>query len=315
MKCRNCGREINDTAARCGYCNAIVKPEQRKFAVQQPAAPRPVVTPPSVETPRPVVTPPPVNKKPEKKTPVYKKWWFWSVISIVLILIVGVVFLVMYLSESKKAEEAPAADAGLVLVTDESGINDMREEAVSSDNLVDMAFIINGIEYQFPLKLQDFTVNGWSLSAEGGENDSIPAGGTLSHTFVSGDQSFNVVFFNPTSSALPVKDCYIGEVSSTWIDITLAKNITTHASTRADVIAAYGQPLGGSTPPFYYYGTYSSDEMYYNYPMMNTKQFYTFKFDENTAETGGSDSDKLLYVNIQWYDPDAVNRYNERSGN
>ena len=80
MKCRNCGREINDTAAFCGHCNAIVKPEQRKIAPQ-----RPRVQPP-------VMTPPPVNNQPDDSTPVYRIWWFWTVIALLLILIVGIVF-------------------------------------------------------------------------------------------------------------------------------------------------------------------------------------------------------------------------------
>ena len=64
MKCRNCGREINDTAAFCGHCNAIVKPEQRKIAPQ-----RPPVQPP-------VMTPPPANNQPDDSTPVYRKYLF-----------------------------------------------------------------------------------------------------------------------------------------------------------------------------------------------------------------------------------------------
>ena len=293
MYCGNCGFNVPDNLTVCPKCKATVR----------------------ASAPAPVQAPPPVNHTPPKK----KKSKTTAVIIILsfifaIVIAVFAFFFAKYLSETKKAESAPA-DSGLVDVTNEGGITDIREADISSENLEDMAFIINGIEYRFPLKLDDFTVNGWSLSVDGGENDSIPAGGTLSRTFVCGNDSFNVVFFNPTGASLAVKDCYIGEISSTWVDITLAKNITTHASTRADIVNAYGQPVDGSSAPYYYYGSYSAQQMSNNYPVMNTLPFYTLKFDENTASTGASDSDKLLYVNIQWYDPDAVNRYNERSGN
>ena len=93
MKCRNCGREINDTAAFCGHCNAIVKPEQRKIAPQ-----RPTVQPP-------VMTPPPVNNQPDDSTPVYRKWWFWTVIALLLILVVGIVFFGLFAGEDNNSEK------------------------------------------------------------------------------------------------------------------------------------------------------------------------------------------------------------------
>lgn len=93
MKCRNCGREINDTAAFCGHCNAIVKPEQRKIVPQ-----RPPVQPP-------VMTPPPANNQPDDSTPVYRKWWFWTVIALLLILVVGIVFFGLFAGEDNNSEK------------------------------------------------------------------------------------------------------------------------------------------------------------------------------------------------------------------
>ena len=95
MICRNCGKTINDQATFCGYCNAIVKPEQIKAQrnlnyVQQPVQQQiyPPVAPQQF-SPMPPQVP---QKKP--KDPVYKKWWFWTVLILILILVSGIIFMI-----------------------------------------------------------------------------------------------------------------------------------------------------------------------------------------------------------------------------
>lgn len=112
MICRNCGKPINDTATYCGYCNAIVKPEQiiaqkTKSAYQQ--IPQ-----------QPIIYQHPAPQPPkEEKASFYKKWWFWTVIVLIILLIIGIIFFVTNSKENnddKKVDSKTTTQAVTVTV-------------------------------------------------------------------------------------------------------------------------------------------------------------------------------------------------------
>ncbi len=136
MKCRNCGQEINDSAKFCTYCGtqniqepapeaqaAPVQPE----APEQPSAPtepvQPVQTP---SQPQPPVQQPyyqpqaqPVQSPSEEKTPIFKQWWFWTIIAVIVLLVVGII------AFAGASDKEPDND---VIVTTEESENDAAED-------------------------------------------------------------------------------------------------------------------------------------------------------------------------------------------
>lgn len=113
MICRNCGKTINDTATFCGYCKAIVKPEQIKFQKEQAARNQAVQQQPVFQPPMPV---PPQ----EEKVSFYKKWWFWTAVALIVILLIGILFFVLNGNSDKenKSDKKDSEATQAVSVTD-----------------------------------------------------------------------------------------------------------------------------------------------------------------------------------------------------
>ena len=113
MICRNCGKTINDTATFCGYCKAIVKPEQIKFQKEQAARNQAVQQQPVFQPPMPV---PPQ----EEKVSFYKKWWFWTAVALIVILLIGILFFVLNgkSDKEKKSDKKDSEATQAVSVTD-----------------------------------------------------------------------------------------------------------------------------------------------------------------------------------------------------
>lgn len=78
MKCQNCGKEINQDMQFCDNCGAPV--------MQQPQPPMQNNQPVQFQQ-NPVPPQMPVTKK---KKPLYKKWWFWVLVGLAIIIIYAI---------------------------------------------------------------------------------------------------------------------------------------------------------------------------------------------------------------------------------
>ena len=295
MFCGNCGHMIPNGATVCPNCSATVKKKAPVNNVQMPSTP-----------------PAPADNGKRKLS---KNEIAVIVITCIFTVILGVFafYLVKYSVEVKKAPEAVSVTNDLVDVNaEDSAVGEMRVASNSAQSLDEMKVVIGGVEYQFPLMLEDLTANGWAHSGSSFVTAPIEAYQTKYVTLNLGADSMDICLYNPTAETLDIDECYIGSISSSWVDVILAKNITTHLSTRADVIAAYGNPSDKSTNTYLYYGNVEADFIL-DYPLDNTTPVVTFKFDEECDQRGAYDSDVLLYVNIQWFNPDVIALYNERS--
>lgn len=304
MFCGNCGHPIPNGLNVCPNCSATVTPKVsansplRNSGFQRPVAP----------------VPPPANFSAPQKKKLSKNAVAGIIITCVFAVILSVFafYLIRYSTEVKKAPEAASAPADLVTVNDnEASVGEVKEADNSSESLEEMVIVIGGVEYQFPLKISDFTANGWIHSDTEFVLNPLAPNETKTITLNLGEDSMDVVLFNPTSSTLEITECFIAEISSNWVDFILAKNITTHTSTRAEIIEAYGTPAQGSNDVYLYYG--NVDDFVLDYPIKSTTPIVTLKFDENCVENGAKDTDVLLYVNVQWYNPDVEELYGERS--
>ncbi|MBO5411370.1 MAG: zinc-ribbon domain-containing protein [Clostridia bacterium] len=150
MKCRNCGQEINDNAKFCTYCGtqniqepapeaqpAPVQPEMpaQPETPAQPVAPaepiQPVYAPvPPVQTPtqpQPPVQQPyyqpqvqPAQSPSEDKKPIFKQWWFWTIIAVIVLLVVGII------AFAGSSDKNP--DNDVVITTEESENDNSGDE-------------------------------------------------------------------------------------------------------------------------------------------------------------------------------------------
>lgn len=319
MFCGNCGKFIPDGMNACPNCHSTVRPNS---PVQTPPPPpvynfNPVNPYNQVPNAVPPVAPQmPVDNKPPKKKK--KHTAAFVILTLIFTVVLGVFafYFIKYTTEVKKVPEPVSAPVGLVNVNSENAqVGDIQEITNDSQSVYDMTFIIGGVKYSLPMKLSDFQADGWIYNDTDYNKKTVPAGETKMIMLHLGEYSIDVTLFNPTSSDLSPEECFIGEISSTWAEFILPKNITTHKSTRADIIEAYGNPDSEYLNIYMYYGYSQNEFAFYEYPMDSTVPAITFKFDEDCYSNGAKDTDVLKYVNIQWYDPDVVTKYNERSGN
>lgn len=274
MLCPKCGHQLDGAVAFCPNCAA------------------------------PVTTPPVAPQKSKKN----------KIVIIILSVIVAVLaaafvyFLVGYLnqvSNGASAENVTLIDTGNVALKKSPEITN------PSDSLDDMLFVINGEEYQFPLKLEDFTENSWETMNEDDKDRIIPAGEYTYARLYCGEKEMVLAFYNPTEKDAPIEDCYVGRIEPIWVDVILPGNITTHKSTRLEVKEALGMPNSDSTHTYWHYGEETEDNMFINYALNNESPYITLKFDEECYENGAKDDDVLKYVDIQWFDPDVESKQNE----
>ncbi len=244
-------------------------------------------------------------------------------VSILAILIGVFVFLLSGYLKSVKDDELsvdaqPVEALDIVDAGSDTGALEAKEITNPSNNLFDMIFVLNGVEYQFPLKTSDFLANGWSFVDETKADEMVVYGEYKSCILVSGSNIIRVCSYNPSSEDTKTVDCYVGSVSPIVVNsFILPCNITLHKSTRFDTASAYGMPNSNSGDVRWYYGepdkyvlgaSESTIELMYNQtPLIQVK------YDENCEKTGSDDNDIVKYIELEWYDLDVEAKYAERS--
>jgi|GEM_PF-4333161 len=288
MYCSNCGAWIEGAVKFCPNCAALIEKNE---------------TPPEISS----ETPP--QKPPKKKLGTKKIVFIAAALIIAVLVLVFGIFLVKYL----KAADSGEKNTQIEFVEAEGEVEEAKEATNPSTSLEDMLFVINGVEYQFPLKIDDFTSNGWKMNSDDIAETVVEAQKTHYFSLTCGDSRISVGVFNPTEKKQKVIDCYIGEISVKWADVVLAKNITPHKSTRKEIKEAYGMPNSTSSHVYWRYGEFSKNT-FLTYDSQNAETIVTLKFHDDCSKNGSKDGDLLMFVKIQWYDPDVQKKYAERSG-
>lgn len=281
MYCSKCGGTIDGAVKFCPHCAAPL--EVSVAAVPQPTAPAP--------------------QPKKKKTAII-------IVAVVLavLLAVFVFFLVKYLDHVKNGPAEVPED--LVKVAEAVAVEEAPEITNSADSLDDMVFVINNVEYQFPIKFEEFIANGWDSQYETDKDYVLKAGETVSVRVYCGEKEMVLDMFNPTKKGMKLSECFVGSINPVWVDVILPGNIKTYESTRREVKDALGMPDSDSYHIWWHYGEIDDGAFIAN---ENKTPYIELKFDDNTKDKP-KDGDLLKYVRIQWYDPDAAEKYEDKGG-
>lgn len=197
------------------------------------------------------------------------------------------------------------------------GVVEEQFKAVTnpSTSLNDLVFVLEGVEYRFPLQVKDLLADGWTLD-DYNSKVTVESGQKESVYLVCGNSLIDVDIYNPSNKDMSIEECYVGELGVKWADVVLPCNICPGVSTRLDIKKAYGMPEEHLEHVLWYYGELDEDneDLFLSYPVNNEKPVITLKFSEDCAEDGPKDGDLLLYADIQFFDPQAHTKPNPNQG-
>ena len=140
----------------------------------------------------------------------------------------------------------------------------------------DFTFYLDGIAYTMPVSLAELEANGWIASSSWldiidwgfdeetyltGFSDLEPGENGRSVTLTNGDRSIYVGLFNPTASAIPLREGMIEFVSSGFEQTSslIFPGSITVGSIYPEILTAYGEPsrrTGGSLHAYIAYGLF-----------------------------------------------------------
>lgn len=135
MVCKNCGKELNDGVKFCAGCGSAVSADE---VLQQPT---PVNSPDPMQIHAPVSKPAPAEKK---KTPFFKIWWLWAILSLILAVALVITNIGIFDSKSKSSKDddddndkpkTTASEASAELTTD-AYFEEITEEATSETPVI-----------------------------------------------------------------------------------------------------------------------------------------------------------------------------------
>lgn len=118
----------------------------------------------------------------------------------------------LYKPESKMEDYSDIELANVVY--DEEKKQNIMQVPEFSEELLDFTFELEGVVYQLPCNLQQFTENGWTLNTYGYGDDAFMAGKSEeSFSLVKDGKKISLGIYNPSGNASMLRDCIVDEIT------------------------------------------------------------------------------------------------------
>lgn len=234
MFCEKCGNPINDNELFCSNCGKAIEREEKPKVNNAPEASK---------FNAPIMPQPPMPEKPKKKNSKL------PIIIIAAILVIAIAAGAVWFfvlrdkgsdSDSKKDSKAGKETTDTVPVDayDEDDTNDTNEDTF-------LSFDLNGITYQLPASVSDFTDNGWTPDGEDYYDYDLDAGEIDDICMLMGEEEIWLHVKNMTGDSVNVLDCTVFCFSVNEYDISVDFSVCgaiDFNSSYDDIVNALGEP-------------------------------------------------------------------------
>lgn len=235
MFCVKCGNPINDNELFCSNCGKAIEREEKPKVNNAPEASK---------FNAPIMPQPPMPEKPKKKNSKL------PIIIIAAILVIAIAAGAVWFfvlrdkgsdSDSKKDSKAGKETTDTVPVDayDEDDTNDTNEDTF-------LSFDLNGITYQLPASVSDFTDNGWTLDDEDYNDYDLDAGEIIDDIYMMmGEEEIWLRVKNMTGDSANISDCTVCSFSVDEYDISVDFSVCgtiDFNSSYDDIVNALGEP-------------------------------------------------------------------------
>lgn len=234
MFCEKCGNPINDNELFCSNCGKAIEREEKPKVNNAPEASK---------FNAPIMPQPPMPEKPKKKNSKL------PIIIIAAILVIAIAAGAVWFfvlrdkgsdSDSKKDSKAGKETTDTVPVDayDEDDTNDTNEDTF-------LSFDLNGVTYQLPASVSDFTDNGWTLDDEDCYDYDLGSGEFENIYMLMGKEEIWLQVKNMTGDSATALDCTVCCFSVYEYDISVDFSVCgaiDFNSSYDDIVNALGEP-------------------------------------------------------------------------
>lgn len=235
MFCEKCGNPINDNELFCSNCGKAIEREEKPKVNNAPEASK---------FNAPIMPQPPMPEKPKKKNsklPII-------IIAAILVIAIAAGAVWFFVLRDKGSDSDSKKDSKAGKETTDTVPVDAYDEDDTNEDTFDFSFDLNGVTYQLPASVSDFTDNGWTLYDEDYYDEDYYDydSGEIDYIYMwKGEEKITLQVKNMTGDSVNILDCTVCSFSVDEDDISVDFSVCgtiDFNSSYDDIVNALGEP-------------------------------------------------------------------------